>query len=100
MYLGKIVEVAKTNDLFSSAVHPYTHALLSGIPEPGVRKNKKRILLTGDVPSPLNPPNGCSFHARCPFAVDICKQETPELEFVSDSHNVACHRKDQIRNGF
>ncbi|MCK5312966.1 MAG: ABC transporter ATP-binding protein [Desulfobacteraceae bacterium] len=97
MYLGKIVEIAKTNELFQSPQHPYTHALLSGIPAPGVKTKSNRIVLTGDVPSPLNPPQGCRFNARCPFAIEQCRIEMPLLEMVSDSHQVACHRKIEIK---
>ncbi len=95
MYLGKIVEIAKTEDLFSGTVHPYTFALLSAIPDTGVSKSKKRIVLEGDVPSPLNPPSGCRFHPRCPFAVDQCKSEEPKLEEIANGHKVACFRKDE-----
>ncbi len=96
MYLGKIVEVAKTKDLFTGSCHPYTHALLSGIPAPALQKKSRRILLTGDVPSPLNPPAGCRFHARCPFTIDTCKNVEPLLETVTGAHQVACHRKTEI----
>jgi oligopeptide/dipeptide ABC transporter ATP-binding protein len=93
MYLGKIVEVADTKDLFSNPVHPYTHALLSAIPIPAVRSKQRRIVLSGDVPGSVNPPAGCRFHTRCPFMVDRCKQELPMLETVATGHQVACHRK-------
>jgi oligopeptide/dipeptide ABC transporter ATP-binding protein len=93
MYLGKIVEIAQTRDLFSRALHPYTAALLSGIPVPDVEHKPWRIVLSGDVPSPVNPPAGCRFHTRCPFAVDRCLVEEPLLEAVESGHLVACHRK-------
>ena len=93
MYLGKIVELADTGELFQNPVHPYTRALLSSIPVPEIADRKKRIILFGDVPSPLNPPEGCRFHTRCPIAIDICGKEEPILEPVSDNHRVACHRK-------
>ena len=96
MYLGKVVEIAKTADLFYHPVHPYTHALLSGIPVPDVGRNKRRIILEGDVPSPLNPPDGCRFHTRCPFAVDRCRMEEPLLEDVKSGHRAACHRKKEV----
>jgi oligopeptide/dipeptide ABC transporter ATP-binding protein len=93
MYLGKIVEIAQTRDLFSRALHPYTIALLSGIPVPDVEHKPWRIVLSGDVPSPVNPPAGCRFHTRCPFAVDRCRAQEPLLEAVESGHLVACHRK-------
>ena len=93
MYLGKIVEIAKTDELFANPAHPYTHALLSAIPQPTVEDNqKKRIVLSGDVPSPANPPTGCSFHTRCPIAVEgKCDVDEPELNVVLGGHKVACH---------
>ena len=93
MYLGKIVEIAKTDELFAKPAHPYTHALLSAIPQPTVEDTqKKRIVLTGDVPSPANPPTGCSFHTRCPIAVEgKCDVDEPELNVVLGGHKVACH---------
>ncbi len=98
MYLGKIVETAPSSEIFSSPVHPYTHALLSAIPVPDVEHKQERIVLTGDVPSPIDPPSGCRFHPRCPFVIDQCRQEEPTLEtFTNDeTHRVACHRKDTI----
>jgi len=93
MYLGKIVEIAKTDELFANPAHPYTHALLSAIPQPKVEdKKKERIVLSGDVPSPANPPTGCSFHTRCPIAVEgKCDVDEPELNVVLGGHKVACH---------
>lgn len=92
MYLGKIVEIADTGDIFSNPVHPYTLALLSAIPTPDVQGKPQRIVLSGDVPSSVNPPPGCRFHTRCPFAVDRCLNEEPLLEPVHPGHLVACHR--------
>jgi oligopeptide transport system ATP-binding protein len=91
MYLGKIVEMAQADELFTHPLHPYTQALLSAIPsaKPGVAK--ERILLTGDVPSPLNPPSGCRFHTRCPKALSQCKTEEPGWKEVSSGHYTACH---------
>lgn len=91
MYLGRIVELADKEVFFSDPKHPYTKALLSAVPIPDSRKRGKRILLTGDVPSPLNPPQGCTFHPRCPSVMDICSRETPELCDCDNSHLVACH---------
>jgi oligopeptide/dipeptide ABC transporter ATP-binding protein len=93
MYLGKIVELADTHVIFSRPLHPYTHALLSAIPIPDVAHQQRRIVLSGDVPDPANPPVGCRFHTRCPFVVDRCRAEEPLLEAVETGHRVACHRK-------
>jgi oligopeptide/dipeptide ABC transporter ATP-binding protein len=96
MYLGKVVEIAPTPQLFVQARHPYTHALLSGIPIPDASQRSHRIVLQGDVPSPLNPPAGCRFHTRCPFVIDRCREEEPLLELFSEEHRAACHRKDEM----
>ena len=93
MYLGKIVEIARTEELFARPLHPYTHALLSGIPVPDVAHRSRRMVLTGDVPSPVNPPSACRFHTRCPFAIEICRRVEPVLEDVGNGHQAACHRK-------
>ncbi len=97
MYLGKIVELTDSDTIYSNPIHPYTKALISSIPIPDPkRKNEKRIILQGDVPSPSNPPKGCSFHTRCPFAIDICKNTTPILENLNkNDHQVSCHRKNE-----
>ena len=98
MYLGKIVEIADTGELFSVPFHPYTHALLSGIPIPDVEHKPRRIVLSGDVPSPVNPPPACRFHTRCPFTVDRCREEEPILREVAQGHMVACHRWSEVEN--
>lgn len=96
MYLGKCIETCPTDELFSNPLHPYTHALLSGIPNPEVAAISKRIVLEGDVPSPLNPPSGCRFHTRCPFCIDVCRTDEPALIDVGNDHKVACHRQDMV----
>jgi oligopeptide/dipeptide ABC transporter ATP-binding protein len=96
MYLGKVVETAPTPTLFNGSRHPYTHALLSGIPIPEMTRRTRRIVLQGDVPSPLNPPDGCRFHTRCPFVIDRCRYEEPALEPFTADHRVACHRKAEV----
>ena len=91
MYLGGIVELAECDELYSHPAHPYTQSLLSAIPEADPRKVKERIILRGDVPTPINPPSGCRFHTRCPAAYGRCKTEAPELREVASGHFVACH---------
>ncbi len=90
-YLGKVIEVAETTELFSVPLHPYTQALLSAIPVPDPDVKRERILLQGDIPSPINPPSGCRFRTRCRFAKDICKEKEPPLIDVDGEHYVACH---------
>ena len=93
MYLGRIVEFAPRDALFARPAHPYTRALLSAIPvpDPDVEASRRRIILAGDAPSPINPPTGCNFHPRCPWATPICAVEVPVTEVVSGGHRVACH---------
>lgn len=91
MYLGRIVEIADKNDLFGNPAHPYTEALLSAVPVPDASGSRKRILLVGDVPSPLNPPPGCNFHPRCFKAMEVCSKESPVLRDCGNGHCVACH---------
>jgi len=93
MYLGKVVELTTREKLFANPMHPYTEGLLTAVPvpDPEVRDTRERVVLKGDIPSPVNPPSGCSFHTRCPFADDKCKQETPAFEELKPDHFVACH---------
>lgn len=96
MYVGKIVELAETNDLFYNQLHPYTKALISSIPVPDPTAKKDRIILKGDVPSPANPPRGCRFHPRCPKAQPICSKQEPSLMEIKKGHFVACHFPESI----
>lgn len=91
MYLGQLVEEADTELLFSEPKHPYTQVLLSAVPSPDPHKKKDRVLLDGDLPSPIDPPKGCVFHTRCPRAQAICSEERPEMQYIADGHRVACH---------
>jgi oligopeptide transport system ATP-binding protein len=91
MYLGKIVEEASNKDIFTSPRHPYTKALIAATPIPNPRVKRERIILSGDIPSPLNPPKGCRFHTRCPVKEDVCNGVEPELRQLGDGHWVACH---------
>ncbi|MFJ7973129.1 ABC transporter ATP-binding protein [Psychrobacillus sp. NPDC096389] len=91
MYLGKLVEESPTDELYSNPLHPYTKALLSAIPVPNPFVKREKIKLIGEIPSPVNPPSGCVFHTRCPFAMDVCKQEEPALKTIVQEHKVACH---------
>ncbi|MFD1736984.1 ABC transporter ATP-binding protein [Bacillus salitolerans] len=91
MYLGNIVEIANKKSLFDNPQHPYTRALLSAIPEPTRKNRRERMILTGDVPSPINPPSGCRFHTRCPMATDACRTNDQQLREVEPGHFVACH---------
>ena len=100
MYLGKIVEYTDADSIYENPMHPYTKALISAIPEPDPTKKKERIILQGDVPSPIDPPSGCSFHTRCPYATDKCKSESPELKNYGDEkeHLVSCHLVGELDN--
>jgi peptide/nickel transport system ATP-binding protein len=91
MYLGSIVEQAPATEIYIRPAHPYTRALISAIPIPDPTRQRERIVLQGDVPSPINPPAGCRFHTRCPFATDLCRTTAPIWEAVSPGHNVVCH---------
>ncbi|PWW19119.1 peptide/nickel transport system ATP-binding protein [Cytobacillus oceanisediminis] len=91
MYLGGLVEVAEKDSIYAEPLHPYTQALISAIPEPDPRKKKERIILEGDVPSPIDPPKGCTFHPRCAHAMPECQNVKPQLKEVKPGHRVACH---------
>jgi oligopeptide/dipeptide ABC transporter ATP-binding protein len=91
MYLGRIVEYTDKKTLFTRPLHPYTESLLAAVPVPDPRIKRQKRLLQGDVPSPINPPSGCHFHTRCPYAVDRCKSEEPALREVKPGQFVACH---------
>ncbi len=96
MYLGKIVELTSREELFLKPLHPYTQALMSAIPVPDPHLKRERIILKGDVPSPLNPPPGCRFHPRCQFATDICSKEEPPMRELKHEHLAACHHAEQF----
>lgn len=91
MYLGTMMETGSRDELFKNPLHPYTKALLSAVPVPIPKLKRERIVLKGDIPSPVNPPSGCKFHTRCPFAVERCKHEVPEFRNMGSDHFVACH---------
>jgi peptide/nickel transport system ATP-binding protein len=95
MYLGKIVEVGRKRQIFAAPKHPYTEALLSAVPVPEPGASRRRIILKGDVPSPINPPKGCRFHTRCPYVFDRCRTEEPALRPIAEGHLAACHLNDQ-----
>jgi len=91
MYLGSMVELGPRSEIYKNPLHPYTQALFSAIPTPDPTLRKKRIILTGDIPSPANPPKGCKFHTRCPYAKEVCMEEVPKYRDVGSDHFVACH---------
>ena len=98
MYLGHLVEIASSDELIFHSVHPYTKSLISAVPiaDPKIARSSKRIILEGDVPSPVHPPSGCPFRTRCPYATEICSQEVPKLEEFSTGHFAACHNSEQV----
>jgi peptide/nickel transport system ATP-binding protein len=96
MYVGKLVEVAKTDQLFAFPKHPYTEALLSAVPKPDPRQRSERIVLPGDVPDPANPPSGCYFHPRCRYVQQRCVDEAPPLRDIGSDHLVACHFAEEL----
>ncbi len=96
MYVGKMVEMADTNDLYSQPLHPYTEALLSAVPKPNPELRSERILLEGEIPDPANPPAGCYFHPRCRFAIDACRTQAPALREMGGRRAVACHRAEEL----
>ena len=98
LYLGRIMELADRDSLYAAPRHPYTQALIAAvpIPDPDKERAKRRIILTGDPPSPLNPPSGCVFRTRCPYATEICSQAVPALDSAGPGHAVACHNWPEI----
>jgi peptide/nickel transport system ATP-binding protein len=98
MYMGRLVEIGKTQHIFNNPAHPYSMALLSAIsePDPTLRRDERRMIISGEIPSPKNPPPGCKFHTRCPFVVQRCKEVVPLLEDVTSGHRVACHRWEEL----
>jgi peptide/nickel transport system ATP-binding protein len=97
MYVGRMVELAETEELFKTPKHPYTAALLSAVPEPDPRTRSRRIVLQGEVANPAAPPPGCYFHPRCPHAIDVCRTETPAWQEISPGHFVGCHRAKELQ---
>lgn len=97
MYLGHLVEEAETEELFEHTFHPYTQALLSAVPDTNVHAKKERIHLQGDLPSPINPPSGCVFHTRCPYASEECSTRLPEMREIRPGHRTACHKAEKLQ---
>lgn len=93
MYLGQLVEVSESNEIYKNPLHPYTKGLLGSIPiaNPKLARMKEKSGMEGDIPSPIDPPSGCRFHTRCPYAKDICSQQVPQLKDVGNGHMTACH---------
>jgi len=98
MYLGEIVEKAPTQELFDTPYHPYSEGLLGSVPEPAVNASRDDTRLSGEIPSPTNPPSGCSFHPRCPYATTECERDDPPLEDVTIERDVACHHWETLRD--
>ncbi len=96
MYVGKIAEMAATEELFLDPLHPYTEALMSAVPKPDPKYRSRRIILEGEVADPSHPPSGCYFHPRCRYAADVCKTQTPTLREVRPDHYVSCHRAEEL----
>jgi peptide/nickel transport system ATP-binding protein len=96
MYVGKMAEVADSDELYNHPLHPYTEALMSSVPKPDPLYKSERIIMQGDVADPSNPPSGCYFHPRCRYAVDKCSEETPEFREFKPDHFVACHRVEEL----
>jgi peptide/nickel transport system ATP-binding protein len=99
MYVGRMAELATTEDLFTSPKHPYTAALLSAVPEPDPRLRAQRIVLQGEVANPAAPPSGCYFHPRCAYAIEVCRTETTAWQEVAPGHLVSCHRAPELQLG-
>lgn len=95
MYLGKMVELGGSESLYDKPLHPYTQALLSAVPVPDPNFEREQVIITGDIPSPSNPPSGCTFHTRCPFKMDVCTQVVPKFQEIEPGHSVACHLYDE-----
>jgi peptide/nickel transport system ATP-binding protein len=97
MYVGKIAEMAESNELYNNPLHPYTEALMSAVPKPDPKYESERIIMKGDVADPSNPPPGCYFHPRCEYAIEVCHQEEPEFRELKPDHFVACHRAEELQ---
>jgi peptide/nickel transport system ATP-binding protein len=97
MYVGKVAEIADSDELYNNPLHPYTEALMSAVPKPDPKYKSERIVMQGEVADPSNPPSGCYFHPRCQYAQDICKQKTPEFRELKPDHFVACHRAEELK---
>jgi peptide/nickel transport system ATP-binding protein len=97
MYVGKLVETARTHEIFNSPKHPYTAALMAAVPVADPRVHVGDVVLKGEVPSPAHPPSGCYFHPRCPFVADRCRTEAPALREITPEHFVSCHRADELQ---